>query len=46
VESLIENLNEDAPGRPAAAHAICRISDKRLVVEVEGNDPARYQIEL
>jgi len=46
VQSLIENLEEDAPGRPAAAHAVCRLSDKRLVVEIEGNDPARYQIEL
>jgi Icc protein len=46
VQSLIENLDEDAPGRPAAAHAVCRLSDNRLLVEVHGNDPARYQIEL
>ena len=46
VQSLIENLDDDAPGRPAAAHAVCRLNDKRLVVEIEGNDPARYQIEL
>jgi hypothetical protein len=46
VQSLIENLDEDAPGRPAAAHAVCRLSDKRLIVEIGGNDPARYQIEL
>ncbi len=46
VQSLIENLDEDAPGRPASAYAVCRLSDKRLIVEVEGNDPARYQIEL
>ena len=46
VQSLIENLDEDAPGRPAAAHAVCRLSDKRLIVEIAGNDPARYQIEL
>lgn len=46
VQSLIENLDDDAPGRPAAAHAVCRLSDKRLIVEIEGNDPARYQIEL
>ena len=46
VQSLIENLDDDAPGRPAAAHAVCRLSDERLLVEIEGNDPARYQIEL
>jgi 3',5'-cyclic AMP phosphodiesterase CpdA len=46
VQSLIENLDDDAPGRPAAAHAVCRLSDKRLLVEVFGNDPARYQFEI
>jgi hypothetical protein len=46
VQSLIENLDDDAPGRPAAAHAVCCLSDRRLLVEVNGNDPARYQIEL
>jgi hypothetical protein len=46
VQSLTENLDEDSPGRPAAAYAVCRLSDERLIVEVEGNDPARYQIEL
>ena len=46
VQSLIENLDDDAPGRPAAAHAVCRLSEKRLIVEIGGNDPARYQVEL
>ncbi len=46
VQSLIENLEDDAPGRVAAAHAVCRLTDRRLVVEIEGNDPARYQVEL
>jgi 3',5'-cyclic AMP phosphodiesterase CpdA len=46
VQSLIENLDDDAPGRPAAAHTVCRLSDKRLIVEVFGNDPARYQFEI
>jgi 3',5'-cyclic-AMP phosphodiesterase len=45
VQSLIENLDDDGPGRPAAAHAIVRLSDRRMVVRVRGNDPARYQIE-
>jgi 3',5'-cyclic AMP phosphodiesterase CpdA len=46
VQSLIENLDEDAPGRPAAAHAVVRLSDERIVVRVHGNDPAAYQVEL
>jgi Icc protein len=45
VQSLIENLDDDAPGRPAAAHAVVRLSDRRMVVRVRGNDPARYQFE-
>jgi 3',5'-cyclic-AMP phosphodiesterase len=45
VQSLTENLDEDAPGRPAAAHAIVRLSRDRIVVRVCGNDPARYQFE-
>jgi 3',5'-cyclic AMP phosphodiesterase CpdA len=43
LQSLIENLDEDAPGRPAAAHAVVRISARRVVVEVEGAERARYQ---
>lgn len=46
VQSLVENLDDDAPGRPAAAHAVVRLTDERLLVEVSGQDPARYQIEL
>ncbi len=45
VQSLIENLDEDAPGRPAAACAAVRLSERRMVVRVLGNDPARYQVE-
>jgi 3',5'-cyclic-AMP phosphodiesterase len=45
VQSLIENLDEDAPGRPAAAHAVVHLSDHRMTVHVRGNDPARYQVE-
>jgi 3',5'-cyclic-AMP phosphodiesterase len=45
VQSLIENLDEDAPGRPAAACAVVRLSERRMVVRVLGNDPARYQVE-
>src|SRR5262249_15033381 len=46
VQSLIENLDEDAPGRPSAAHAVVRLEDKRMVVRVRGNDQARYQVEF
>lgn len=45
VQSLIENLDDDAPGRPAAAHAVVRVSKKRMVVEIEGAERARYQFE-
>jgi len=45
VQSLIENVDEDAPGRPAAAHAVVRLGERRMVVRVRGNDPARYQVE-
>lgn len=45
VQSLIENLDEDAPGRPASAHAIATLDERRLVFRVHGNDPARYQVE-
>ena len=45
VQSLIENLDDDAPGRAAAAHAEVHATDRRMVVRVRGNDPARYQFE-
>ena len=45
LQSLIENLDDDAPGRAAAVHAVVRVSAKRIVVEVEGAERARYQLE-
>lgn len=45
LQSLVENLDDDAPGRPAAAHAVVRLTDERISIEVAGNDPARYQID-
>jgi 3',5'-cyclic-AMP phosphodiesterase len=45
LQSLVENLDEDAPGRPAAAWTLCDIDRERIVVRVHGNDPARYQFE-
>jgi 3',5'-cyclic AMP phosphodiesterase CpdA len=46
IQSLIENVEEDAPGRASRAHAVVRLDEKRIVVRVHGEDPARYQIEL
>lgn len=45
VQSLIENLDDDAPGRAAAAHAVVRLSPRRVVVEIEGAERARYQLD-
>ncbi len=45
VQSLVENLDDDAPGRPAAAHAVVRLTDRRLLVDIAGAEPARYQFE-
>jgi Icc protein len=45
LQSLVENLDEDAPGRAAAAHAVVRMAKQRVVVEVEGAERARYQFE-
>jgi 3',5'-cyclic-AMP phosphodiesterase len=44
VQSLIENLDDDAPGRPAAAHAVVQLAERGMKVRVRGNDPARYQV--
>ncbi len=45
LQSLIENLDDDAPGRAAAAYAVCDLDERRLVVTVYGAEPQRYQIE-
>ena len=45
LQSLVENLDDDAPGRAAAAHAVVRASEKRIVVEVAGAERARYQFD-
>lgn len=46
LQSLIENLDEDAPGRPAASHAVCDLEPRRLSVRVSGEENLRYQFEL
>jgi hypothetical protein len=43
---LVENLDDDAPGRAAAAHAVVDLDERRLVVRVAGAEPVRYQVEL
>lgn len=43
VQSLIENVEEDAPGRAAEAAAIVRVRDKSILVEVDGAAPTRYE---
>ena len=45
LQSLIENLDDDAPGRAAAAHAVVRLTPERVVIEVEGAERARYQFD-
>jgi len=45
LQSLVENLDEDAPGRAAAAHAVVDLDEQRMVVRVAGAEPVRYQVE-
>ncbi|MBM4359501.1 MAG: metallophosphoesterase family protein [Deltaproteobacteria bacterium] len=46
LQSLIENLDDDAPGRPASAYAVVRLSNRRISIEVGGAETCRYQFEL
>jgi 3',5'-cyclic AMP phosphodiesterase CpdA len=46
LQSLIENLDDDAPGRAAAAYAVCELDQRRLVVNVFGAETLHYQVEL
>jgi 3',5'-cyclic AMP phosphodiesterase CpdA len=43
VQSLTENIDEDAPGRPAEALAVVRVDDRSLRVTVDGAAPTRYE---
>ncbi len=45
IQSLIENVDDDAPGRAAGAYAVATFDERRLVVRVQGLDQARYQFE-
>ena len=42
LQSLIENLDDDAPGRPANAHAVVTIDSPWVHVAVHGAEPNRY----
>jgi 3',5'-cyclic AMP phosphodiesterase CpdA len=42
LQSLTENLDDDAPGRPARAAAIADIDGERLLVRVVGAEPRRF----
>jgi 3',5'-cyclic-AMP phosphodiesterase len=46
LQSLVENLDDDAPGRAAAAHAVVDLDERRMIVRVAGAEPVRYQVEL
>ncbi|MET0592322.1 MAG: metallophosphoesterase [Polyangiaceae bacterium] len=45
LQSLTENVDDDAPGRPSSAWAVCDIDERRLVIHVHGAEPVRYQVE-
>jgi 3',5'-cyclic AMP phosphodiesterase CpdA len=44
LQSLTENVADDAPGTPAATWAVVRIDGDRVAIEVAGVEPARYQL--
>jgi Icc protein len=43
LQSLIENLDDDAPGRAAAAHAVVTLAPPHVHVQIEGVERVRYQ---
>jgi 3',5'-cyclic AMP phosphodiesterase CpdA len=45
LQSLIENVDEDAPGRPARAHAVVDATERRIHVRVFGEQPIAMQFE-
>jgi hypothetical protein len=46
VQSLIENVDDDAPGRAASAWALAELKNRELSVHVVGEHPQRYQFDL
>jgi len=45
LQSLVENVDDDAPGRAARAHAVVEVGPKRLLIDVFGEHPAHYQFD-
>jgi 3',5'-cyclic-AMP phosphodiesterase len=45
LQSLTENVDDDAPGRPARSYALVDVAPERLLVRVFGEEPARYQFD-
>ncbi len=45
LQSMIENIDDDAPGRAARAYALCDLDERRLLVRVFGEETLRYQFE-
>ena len=43
LQSLVENLDDDAPGRAAGAWALCDVSRHALQVDVQGEEPVRFR---
>jgi 3',5'-cyclic AMP phosphodiesterase CpdA len=44
LQSLTENVDDDAPGRPAGAYAVVDVEGARLDVRVMGLHPAHYRL--
>ena len=42
-QSLTENVDDDAPGRPARTYAIVDVEAERLAIRVEGEQPVRVR---
>jgi 3',5'-cyclic AMP phosphodiesterase CpdA len=45
VQSLTENVEDDAPGRPAGAYAVADFVGRQVSVRVMGAEPAHYRLE-
>lgn len=41
ITSLIENFRSD--GAPAEAHTMVNLDEEGIIVEVKGNDPAKFE---
>lgn len=46
LQSMTENVLDDAPGLPARTYAIADVDDGMLRVRVEGEHPARYEVAI